>query len=79
MHLSATFHSDLFKGHGPASPGELMDWATVEVGEEGGGVQLAQVGDKVQRWGVQKCEDTMSFQSPALSQKHVRNVCPTAH
>ena len=54
MHLSATWEFWPFqRPRTKISWGELMDWATM------GGGGLAQVREKAQRWGVQKCEDTM--------------------
>ena len=52
--------SEPLQGHGPASPGGIS-WATV------GG--LVQVGDKAQKWGIPKCEDTMSLNFLKLCEK----------
>ena len=59
IHLSAPENSDLFKSHGQASLGGAYglsySWG------------LAQVGDKAQRWGVQKCVDTILNILPGTS------------
>ena len=51
--------------------GGLMDWVTVE-GEGGGGV--AQVGNKAQGWGAQKCEDTMFCISAQIAHLEKKNL-----